>query len=130
MSCRPLLYGIISNYLRENRPSSPSRQRPQGAFLQQLESELGEIVLRSLFTKNLLPMNLLVKKQYRDMYVHVYLFLSINTQVRLWKEKQTPLRYLLFFVRTITETNGLFISDTEQGPFVVMGGKRWCPPRP
>ena len=76
MSCRPLLYGIISNYLRENRPSSPSRQRPHGAFLQQLESELGEIVLGNLFTKNLLPMNLLVKKQYRDMYVHVYLSLS------------------------------------------------------
>lgn len=36
----PLLYSIISNHLRENRPSSPSRQRPHGAFLQQLESEL------------------------------------------------------------------------------------------
>uniref|UniRef100_K1QQL5 Centrosomal protein 20 n=1 Tax=Magallana gigas TaxID=29159 RepID=K1QQL5_MAGGI len=36
----PLLYSIISNHLRENRPSSPSRHCPHGAFLQQLESEL------------------------------------------------------------------------------------------
>jgi hypothetical protein len=42
--CRPLLYSIISNYIKDNRPSSPSRQRTHGAFLQQLESEIGKII--------------------------------------------------------------------------------------
>lgn len=46
LSCyyRPLLYSIISNYVKDNRPSSPPRQRSHGAFLQQLESEIGKII--------------------------------------------------------------------------------------